>query len=218
MRRLFHNFQQESLPMKRFFLFTFFVTTLLLSACVQPMAAPSTPAATATNGLQIVDPWARQAQMRSKDAMTPSNNMTTTTNMSTTDPMSATLPVSETMAMSATTPMTGTMGMGMGGAMGAMYMTIRNPTGSPDRLIKAQSDVSQVVELHNVAMKDGVMSMYPVEAIEVPANGEAVLKPGSFHVMLIGLTRDLVAGETMSVTLTFEQAGDVTVQAPIRER
>jgi hypothetical protein len=85
-------------------------------------------------------------------------------------------------------------------------------------LIKAQSDVSQVVELHNVAMKDGVMSMYPVEAIEVPANGEAVLKPGSFHVMLIGLTRDLVAGETMSVTLTFEQAGDVTVQAPIRER
>lgn len=194
--------------MKRFFLFTFFVTTLLLSACVQPMAAPSTPAATATNGLQIVDPWARQAQMRSKDAMTPSNNMTTTTNMSTTDPMSATT------AMSATTPMTGTMGMGMG----AMYMTIRNPTGSPDRLIKAQSDVSQVVELHNVAMKDGVMSMYPVEAIEVPANGEAVLKPGSFHVMLIGLTRDLVAGETMSVTLTFEQAGDVTVQAPIRER
>jgi copper(I)-binding protein len=176
------------------------------------MAAPSTPAATATNGLQIVDPWARQAQMRSKDAMTPSNNMTTTTNMSTTDPMSATT------AMSATTPMTGTMGMGMGGAMGAMYMTIRNPTGSPDRLIKAQSDVSQVVELHNVAMKDGVMSMYPVEAIEVPANGEAVLKPGSFHVMLIGLTRDLVAGETMSVTLTFEQAGDVTVQAPIRER
>lgn len=196
--------------MKRFFLFTLFVTTLLLAACVQPMAAPSAPAATAANGLQIVDPWARQAQMRSEDAMAPGNSMTNTT------AMSVTIPMSTTTAMSATTPMTGT--MGMGGAMGAMYMTIRNPTGSPDRLIKAQSDVSQVVELHNVAMKDGVMSMYPVEAIEVPANGEAVLKPGSFHVMLIGLTRDLVAGETMSVTLTFEQAGDVTVQAPIRER
>ena len=196
--------------MKRFFLFTLFVTTLLLAACVQPMAAPSAPAATAANGLQIVDPWARQAQMRSEDAMAPGNSMTNTT------AMSVTIPMSTTTAMSATTPMTGT--MGMGGAMGAMYMTIRNPTGSPDRLIKAQSDVSQVVELHNVAMKDGVMSMYPVEAIDVPANGEALLKPGSFHVMLIGLTRDLVAGETMSVTLTFEQAGDVTVQAPIRER
>lgn len=198
--------------MKRFFLFTFFVTTLLLTACVQPLAAPSAPAATTANGLQIIEPWARQAQMRSENAMTPGNNMTTTTSMSTTAPMSATT------AMSATVPMTGTMGMGMGGAMGAMYMTIRNPSGTPDRLIKAQSDVSNVVELHNVAMKDGVMSMYPVEAIEVPANGEAVLKPGSFHVMLIGLTRDLVAGETMTVTLTFEQAGDVTVQAPIRER
>lgn len=204
--------------MKRFFLFTLFIATLLLPACVQPMAAPAAPAATTTNGLQIVDPWARQAQMRSEDAMAPGNSMTNTTSMSTTTPMSATMPVSETMAMSATAPMTGTMGMGMGGAMGAMYMTIRNPTGTPDRLIKAQSDVSKVVELHNVAMKDGVMSMYPVEAIEVPANGEAVLKPGSFHVMLIGLTRDLTVGDTMTVTLTFEQAGDVTVQAPIRER
>lgn len=204
--------------MKRFFLFTLFVTTLLLTACVQPVAAPSAPSATTANGLQIIEPWARQAQMRSENAMSPGNNMTTTTSMSTTAPLSATLPVSETMAMSNTAPLTGTMGMGMGGAMGAMYMTIRNPSGTPDRLIKAQSDVSKVVELHNVAMKDGVMSMYPVEAIEVPANGEAVLKPGSFHVMLIGLTRDLVAGETMTVTLTFEQAGDVTVQAPIRER
>lgn len=198
--------------MKRFFLFTLFVTTLLLTACVQPMAAPAAPAATTTNGLQIVEPWARQAQMPSENAMTASNSMTNSTGMSTTTSMSATT------AMSATAPMTGTMGMGMGGAMGAMYMTIRNPTATPDRLIKAQSDVAKVVELHNVAMKDGVMSMYPVEAIEVPANSEAVLKPGSFHVMLIGLTRDLVVGETMTVTLTFEAAGDVTVQAPIRER
>jgi len=198
--------------MKRLFLFTLFITTQHLTACVQSLSAPSAPAATTANGLQIIEPWARQAQMRSENAMTPGNNMTTTTSMSTTAPMSATT------AMSATVPMTGTMGMGMGGAMGAMYMTIRNPNGTPDRLIKAQSDVSNVVELHNVAMKDGVMSMYPVEAIEVPANGEAVLKPGSFHVMLIGLTRDLVAGDTMTVTLTFEQAGDVTVQAPIRER
>lgn len=181
-------------------LFIFLVTTLLLTACVQPVATPATPAVTTTNGLQIIDPWGRQAQMRSENDMAASNSMSNTT------------------TMSATAPMTGTMGMGMGGAMGAMYMTIRNPTGTPDRLIKAQSDVAKVVELHNVAMKDGVMSMYPVEAIEVPANGEAVLKPGSFHVMLIGLTRDLVAGETMTITLTFEQAGDVTVQASIRER
>lgn len=204
---------------------TSLVATILLVACVQSTAAP---AATTTTGLQIMEPWARQARMTGGEAM-PSDTasssaaMSMTTNMTATDAMSSTAmnaaaPMTTTEAMSATATMSGTMGMGMGGAMGAMYMTIRNPTTTPDRLIKAESDVSQVVELHNMAMKDGVMSMYPVEAIDIPANGEAVLKPGGFHVMLIGLTRDLMAGDTMTVTLTFEQAGEITLQAPIRER
>lgn len=200
------------------------VATFLLVACVQPAAAP---AATTTTGLQIMEPWARQARMTggaamSSDTAASSTAMSMTTRMTATDPMSSmamsAAPMTTTASISATEPMSGTMGMGMGGAMGAMYMTIRNPGNRPDRLIKAQSDVSQVVELHNMAMKDGVMSMYPVEAIEIPANGEAVLKPGGFHVMLIGLNRDLLAGETMTVTLTFEQAGEITLQAPIRER
>ncbi|MCE7979559.1 MAG: copper chaperone PCu(A)C [Caldilinea sp. CFX5] len=194
--------------MKHYTLLLILVTTILFTACIQPATAP---VATTASGLQIIDPWARQAQMRNENAMSGAA-MTNTVGMSNTTAMTASA------AMSSTTPMTGTMGMGMGGAMGAMYMTIRNTTGTPDRLIKAQSDVAKVVELHNVAMKDGVMSMYPVETIEIPANGEAVLKPGSFHVMLIGLNRDLVVGESMTVTLTFEQAGDVTLQAPIRER
>ena len=194
------------------------VATFLLVACVQPTAAP---AATTTSGLQIMEPWARQARMTGGDAM-PSDTAASSTAMSMTTSMTATEPMSSTAMnaapMTTTASMSGTMGMGMGGAMGAMYMTIRNPGNTPDRLIKAQSDVSQVVELHNMAMKEGVMSMYPVEAIEIPANGEAVLKPGGFHVMLIGLNRDLLAGETMTVTLTFEQAGEITLQAPIRER
>lgn len=200
--------------MKQPLLFTILVTILLLAACIQPDAAP---VATTATGLEIADPWARQAQMRAEPGAmgsetTAMTDTMTSTTMTTTDNMTATT------AMSNTTEMSGTMGMGMGGAMGAMYMTIRNPTDTPDRLIKAESNVSAVVELHNMAVKDGVMTMYPVEAIEIPAKGAAELKPGSFHVMLIGLNRDLVAGETMSVTLTFEQAGEVTLQAPIRER
>ena len=187
---------------------TSLIATILLVACVQPTAAP---AATTTTGLQIVEPWARQARMTGGEAMQ-SDTASSSSAMSMTTEMTATAPMSATEAMS------GTMGVGMGGAMGAMYMTIRNPNTTPDRLIKAESNVAQVVELHNMAMKDGVMSMYPVEAIDIPANGEAVLKSGSFHVMLIGLTRDLLAGDTMTVTLTFEQAGEITLQAPIRER
>ena len=204
--------------MKQPLLFTILLTVLLLAACVQPAA---TPVATTATGLEIADPWARQAQMRDEPSAMNSETtaMTDTlTNTMTSTAVTATNSMTTAAMMSNTMSMSGTMGMGMGGAMGAMYMTIRNPTDTPDRLIKAESNVSAVVELHNMAVKDGVMTMYPVEAIEIPANGAAELKPGSFHVMLIGLNRDLTAGETMSVTLTFEQAGEVTLQAPIRER
>ena len=204
--------------MKRYMFLTLLVTVLLLAACVQPAAAP---VATTATGLEIADPWARQAQMRDEPSAMNSETtaMTDTlTNTMTSTAVTATNSMTTAAMMSNTMSMSGTMGMGMGGAMGAMYMTIRNPTDTPDRLIKAESNVSAVVELHNMAVKDGVMTMYPVEAIEIPANGAAELKPGSFHVMLIGLNRDLTAGETMSVTLTFEQAGEVTLQAPIRER
>ena len=204
--------------MKLSIFLTSLVATFLLVACIQPAAAP---AVTTTTGLQIMEPWARQARMTggaamSSDTGASSTAMSMTTSVTVTDPMSST--AMNATPMTTTASMSGTMGMGMGGAMGAMYMTIRNPGNTPDRLIKAQSDVSQVVELHNMAMKDGVMSMYPVEAIDIPANGEAVLKPGGFHVMLIGLNRDLLAGDTMTVTLTFEQAGEITLQAPVRER
>lgn len=192
--------------------------TLICAACV-PLAQPQPQLEITTpTGLQIVDPWARQAQMMGDDnTASMSNTLSTTASMTVTGVVTTTA-MTTTAAPSTTNAMSDTLGMGIGGAMGAMYMTIRNPTNTPDRLIKAQSDVSKVVELHNMAIKDGMMTMFPVEAIDVPANGEAVLEPGSFHVMLIGLNRDLTSGDSVTITLTFEQAGDVTLQAPIRER
>lgn len=103
------------------------------------------------------------------------------------------------------------------GGNSAAYMTIANSGGSADRLISASSDVATAVELHESKMVDGVMQMNPVQGgIPVPAGGQAELKPGGLHVMLIGLTRDLKEGETVKLTLTFEQSGAVEVEAPIR--
>lgn len=177
----------------RYFLLTVVgLVILILGACIQ-----AEPAAT---GLQIVEPWARAAQLMA------------------TETAAAAEPVTATMMVSPTQPVTGVMGMGVGGVNSAVYMTIRNPGAQADRLIKAESDAATVVELHNVANNNGVMSMFPVEAVEVPARGEAVLKPGSYHVMLIGLTRDLTVGDTVTVTLTFAQAGATTITAEVRER
>jgi copper(I)-binding protein len=120
--------------------------------------------------------------------------------------------------MSNATPETGGMGgMEMGGANSAAYLTIVNKGSEADQLVSANSDVAKAIELHNVKMENNVMKMFQVPAIDVPANGKAELKPGGFHVMLIGLTRDLKVGEKVKLTLNFQKAGSVTLEAEVRE-
>jgi hypothetical protein len=109
--------------------------------------------------------------------------------------------------------MTGEMGMG---SVSAAYMVIKNSGGVADRLIRAESDAAQAVELHISEVVDGVMKMHPVDGIDVPANGQAVLEPGGLHIMLIGLKEDLAAGDTVTLTLVFEKTGEMTVTAEVR--
>ena len=66
-------------------------------------------------------------------------------------------------------------------------------------------------------MGGGIMKMRKVEKIPVPAGGSVSLKPGGYHVMLFDLKKDLAVGDSMDVTLTFEQAGEVTLTAQVRE-
>jgi len=105
--------------------------------------------------------------------------------------------------------------MAMGG-MGAAYMTITNNGADADRLIKATADVADVVEIHEMRHEGNVMTMAPLaDGLPIPAGESTELKPGGFHIMLIGLKNDLNAGESFDLILTFETAGDVTVTVPI---
>lgn len=100
---------------------------------------------------------------------------------------------------------------------GAAFFEIMNHSDTDDRLIGAASDVAPRVELHtHIETGDGVMQMREIEGgIPVPANGMHVLKRGGDHVMFMGLPKALPQGEEISVTLTFEKAGDITVQIPV---
>ena len=114
---------------------------------------------------------------------------------------------------------------------GAAYMIIENTGSSADALIGGKSDVATAVEVHETVdmssampgASDGgmggspMMGMQKIDRLEIPAGGKVELKPGSYHVMLIGLTRELQVGETIEITLTFEQAGEVKVSAEVRE-
>jgi len=118
----------------------------------------------------------------------------------------------------------GGMGGGMSGApttaageRGAAYMIIRNGGETADTLVGASSDVATTTEVHESRMDGETVTMVEIERIDVPAAGSVELKPGGYHVMFIGLTRDLIVGQTVEVTLHFEQAGDVVVQAEVRD-
>ena len=78
---------------------------------------------------------------------------------------------------------------------GAAYMVIHNNTDADDALVGASSPAAEFVELHLSSMDDeGMMSMNQVAEIAIPAHGDAVLKPGSYHVMLIDLVEPLTEG------------------------
>ena len=106
---------------------------------------------------------------------------------------------------------------GQPGQVSAAYMEIKNKGGA-DKLVAANCDCAKATELHDVKMIDGAMKMVPVASMDVPANGEVKLKPGAYHIMLIGLNRPLVAGEKLSIKLKFEKAGEVTVEAKIKDK
>lgn len=104
----------------------------------------------------------------------------------------------------------------MSGSMSAAYMRISNSGDNPDRLLKVSSDAAQTVEMHMSEMKEGVMTMHPIESIEVPAGGQVELKPGGLHIMFIGITRDLMPGEKVKLSLDFEKAGEIQIEAEVR--
>ena len=96
----------------------------------------------------------------------------------------------------------------------AVYMTITT-SGAPDRLIAATSSAAQAVELHTTLDQVGVMKMQRVEAIPVAPDAPAQLAPGGQHIMLIGLAQPLDEGMSVPLTLTFEAAGEITLDVPV---
>jgi copper(I)-binding protein len=98
------------------------------------------------------------------------------------------------------------------------FMTLTAPKGS--RLVEARSPVAGVVEVHEMKMDGGVMRMRPVAGLDLPAGKAVKLEPGGYHVMLMELKQTLNAGDTVPLTLVFENADrqreTLDVKAPVR--
>lgn len=95
------------------------------------------------------------------------------------------------------------------------FMVIKNAGDKDVKVVKADNPVSKVTELHTHLNEGGVMKMRPVPAIEVKAKGETALKPGGLHVMLIDLKAPMKEGDSVPITLTFDDGSSKTVDAKV---
>ena len=100
------------------------------------------------------------------------------------------------------------------GRVGVLYMTITDQ-GAPDRLVGIETPVAEKAELHESVAEGGVMKMRPVAAAPVEPGKPLILKPGGYHVMLMGLRRSLKAGDEFPATIRFAQAGAISVTAHV---
>jgi copper(I)-binding protein len=98
---------------------------------------------------------------------------------------------------------------------GAVYFTIRNESASADKLTGLSTDAADMAMLHENVEENGVASMRHLEALPIPAKESVTLTPEKTHVMLMGLKAPLKKGEHISLTLTFEKAGEVKVDVPV---
>lgn len=98
------------------------------------------------------------------------------------------------------------------GGNGAGYAVIANSGPKADTLTAAASPVAARIAIHESMIMSGQAMMHPRPGgLAVPAGGTAVLKSGSFHLMMMGLKRPLKTGEHFPMTLTFKKAGKVEV-------
>jgi copper(I)-binding protein len=104
-----------------------------------------------------------------------------------------------------------------GATTGAGYMKITNKGTTADRLISGSSDVAPTLEVHETTTENGVMKMRPITGgLEIKPGETVELKPGSFHIMFVGLKKPLTKGGHIKATLVFEKAGTVNVEYDVR--
>lgn len=99
--------------------------------------------------------------------------------------------------------------------MGVVYMSITGGA-ADDVLTGASSPVAARTELHESTMDSGMMRMRAVPRLPIPAGQVVVLRPGGYHMMLVGLHQPLKAGHSFPITLTFAHTPPITVTASVK--
>ena len=104
-----------------------------------------------------------------------------------------------------------------GAKIGGGYLTIENKGATPDRLIGGSGDIASKIEVHEMSMNNGVMTMRPLDnGLAIEPGKTVKLAPGGLHLMLFDLKAPLKQGDKVPVTLEFEKAGKVTLSLDVQ--
>jgi len=105
-----------------------------------------------------------------------------------------------------------------GQSMTAAYMIITNEGDVDEELLSVESEVAENLELHKMEQQGEMMRMQRVDSIVIGPGDEVALEAGGLHIMLIGLTQKIKAGDTVELKLNFESGANLTVSAPVKKR
>ena len=100
-----------------------------------------------------------------------------------------------------------------GAAVAGGYLKITNTGTTPDRLTGGTTEAAKRFEIHEMSMAGGVMRMRELkDGLEIPPGATIELRPGSYHVMMMDLSKPLAKGDRVKASLTFEKAGKVEIE------
>lgn len=103
------------------------------------------------------------------------------------------------------------------GSNTALFFEIVNNSEKPDTLLDAESDLSEIVEVHETFKRENdMMGMRRVKFVVIPPKSSVIFKPRDLHVMLIKLKKDLKENDTGNVALIFKNAGKIKLEAEVR--
>jgi copper(I)-binding protein len=101
------------------------------------------------------------------------------------------------------------------GEASAIYLTISNNGPQGEALVGVACEIAVECMLHQTTMADDVVHMQHLARLEIPSGSQVALEPGGIHIMLTGLKSELAIGDFVALTLRFERAGEVPIEAEV---
>lgn len=103
-----------------------------------------------------------------------------------------------------------------GAGTGSVYLTVHNKSGQDDLLLAVDISLAELTAIYSTTVKDGVASMDPLPmGVNLPSHGEVVMRPGSLHIMMTGVSKDTKVGDLLPVTMVFRDAGSLDLKVPV---